>query len=477
MAINDSRRHLNRFFRTKPGDRRGHVETSGTVTSCDGQLHHSGGRLGARRANGGSGAGREPNTVPRSLARDHGLQAGQRRDRGADAERVAPGLRLRSQSVAASAGWRRPASDFGARSLVALAALCAVVSCGDDDGERPPTFETLTGGRPAVGGRSGSGGRAANGGAGGTGQGGSAEPLAGQGGEGESTAGSAGAPPAEGGAGGAQPEPLPFPCPSDELVDPPSIDSVCSPALGVGELEPLDTASGLSSTLLGVSGDELAVVWSSTGVAGVTFFAGDRASLEEPFAPIPIELEGSVVALSDDGLRVVVVATDGSRYFEASREARGNQFSGENDEAFALLNAEAEEQALKYGGGALSADGLHFAYLALAVDGEPYPVRISHRDDVTDPWPPGEQLELCELEAHESRPRRPTAFSSDGLTLFFHDPERGRGRAAYRAAVEDPFEWFIDLEPLGSVYPNAACDRLYSSGVQGAVGMWVAATE
>jgi hypothetical protein len=229
--------------------------------------------------------------------------------------------------------------------------------------------------------------------------------------------------------------------------------------------------------LLGVSGDELAVIWSSTSVAGVTFFVGDRVSLEEPFAPVPIELDGSVVALQDDGLRVVAVARDGSRYFEASREERGTQFSGDSPEAFALLNAEAEEQGLRYGGGALSADGLHFAYLAFAADDEPYPVRISHRDDVAEPWPAGEQLELCELEAHESRPRRPTAFSSDGLTLFFHDQERGRSRAAYRATIEEPFEWFIDLDPLGSVYPNPACDRLYSSGVQGAVGMWVAATE
>ena len=178
-----------------------------------------------------------------------------------------------------------------------------------------------------------------------------------------------------------------------------------------------------------------------------------------------------MVALNDDGLRVVAVARDGSRYFEASREARGTQFAGDSDEAFTLLNAEAEDQGLRYAGGALSADGLHFAYLAFAADDEPYPVRISHRDDVAEPWPAGEQLELCELEAHESRPRRPTAFSSDGLTLFFHDQERGRSRAAYRATIEEPFEWFIDLEPLGSVYPNSACDRLYSSGVQGAVGI------
>jgi hypothetical protein len=350
------------------------------------------------------------------------------------------------------------------------------VSCGDDDGERPPSFEAQTGGRAAVGGRIGSGGRAGSVGAGGTGQGGSAEAPGGHGGESEPTAGAAGAS-ADGGVGGAPPEPLPFPCPSDELVEPPAIDSVCSPALGVGELEPLAVSGGLSSTLLGVSGDELAIIWSSTGVAGVTFFVGDRASLEQAFAPLPIQLDGSVVALSEDGLRVVAVAPDGTRYFEASREAPGNQFSGDNDEAFAVLNAEAEDQGLRYGDGALSGDGLHFAYLAFAADDDRYPVRISRRDDPAEPWPAGEQLELCELEAHESRPRRPTAFSSDGLTLFFHDQERGRSRAAYRPTIEAPFEWFVDLQPLGSVYPNSACDRLYSSGVQGAVGIWVAGTE
>ena len=368
--------------------------------------------------------------------------------------------------------------------MVALAALCAAVSCGDDDGDRPPTIEPTTGGRPAAGGRSATGGRVASGGSGGTNQGGTSEPVAGQGGQDEASAGSAGAATAggagsgvEGGAGGVPPEPLPFPCPSDELVDPPSIETVCSPTLAVGELEPLNLASGASSTLLGVSADELTVAWSSSSVTGVTFFVAHRPSLDEPFSTLPIEVDGSVVALRADGLGAVVVSGDGSRYFEVLRETPDSLFAGESEDSFALLNADAEADGLRYSGGALSADGLHFAYLAFATDDEPYPVRISHRADVTEPWPPGEQLELCELEAHESRPRRPTAFSSDGLTLFFHDPERGRSRAAYRATIEDSFEWFIDLEPLGSVYPNEACDRLYSSGVQGQVGPWVATAE
>ena len=374
---------------------------------------------------------------------------------------------------------RRSTNDAAVRWIV-LAALCAAVSCGDDDGDRPPTIEPTSGGRSATGGRGGTGGLGTGGGAGAAHQGGTGDALAGQGGESES--GSAGAPidgsagAAEGGAGGATPQPLPFPCPSDELVEPPSLDTVCSPTLTPGQREPLLTESG-AATLLGVSSDELTVVWSTTGVLGAAFMVADRPSLEEPFGRAQFELEGSVVALSADGLRVVAVAMDGSRYFEISREVRGGRFSVESDEAFVQLNAQAEEQGLKYAGGALSADGLHFAYLAFASDDERYPVRVTHRDHVAEPWPAGEQLELCELEAHESRSRRPTAFSSDGLTLFFHDPERGRSRAAYRATIDDPFEWFIDLAPLGSVYPNAACDRLYSSGVQGAVGLWIAETE
>jgi len=220
--------------------------------------------------------------------------------------------------------------------------------------------------------------------------------------------------------------------------------------------------AGYAESFVGITPDELTIVWSQLGSSSVQYFVADRPSADESFdLPTTIQADGIVVGLSPDGLRIVVLARDGSGYSELVRTERGAPFDSVVVDAFEMLNEAAEEGGFRYVGGAISGDDRVFVYQVFTGEDDRYPVHLSRRDSVDEPWPLGEPQEICELEAHEDLVKRPTAVSADGLTLFFYDPDRGVARAAFRTDVDEPYEWFVNLGPFGTVVPNGECTRLY----------------
>jgi hypothetical protein len=128
-----------------------------------------------------------------------------------------------------------------------------------------------------------------------------------------------------------------------------------------------------------------------------------------------------------------------------------------------LLDADALAHHLTLSDVAISPDDHSLYYSAWSLqEATPYPVRVSTRSD-SEPWPVGVTLKGCELKAYGAFGPRPTAISSDNLTLFYFDGARGTARAAFRTTTGADFTWFIDLPGMLRPAPNAACDELYHS--------------
>lgn len=277
----------------------------------------------------------------------------------------------------------------------------------------------------------------------------------------------AGYPTLEAGAGAAgaadmaQPSPM-FSCPSDGAGGRAAFESECSTDLTLGQGERVAVDAGNYAHLIAVTPDELSIAWSSLGSSQLRFFVADRASFDARFdPPHAVATTGSVVALSADGLSAIVLNAEHVAYLESVRGERGQDFGEPTAGAFSAINAHAQEFGLTLGTGVLSADNRSFFYLAQS-QGASYPVRIATRSD-DGPFPVGEPIDVCELEAHGALVRTPTGISNDGLTLFFFDPDRNALRAAWRSELGAPFSWFTDVGRYGVGIPTADCSAIYYS--------------
>jgi hypothetical protein len=218
---------------------------------------------------------------------------------------------------------------------------------------------------------------------------------------------------------------------------------------------------GPNASLLGLTPDELTMVWLEPESSEVVYFVADRSSREDAFGE-PQRLAGqSVLAVSPDGLRLVVLSDDQSALLERTRASRGQAFGAASEGELGALNADAQAKGHAFSSCAFSPDGLELFYTVGNVD-EPYPLHESRRTE-PGPWPMGTALENCELQAHAGLGRYPTAVSPDGKTLFFYDAWRNVARAAWRATPAQPFTWFRDLGDWRSVQVTATCDLYYSA--------------
>lgn len=272
---------------------------------------------------------------------------------------------------------------------------------------------------------------------------------------------------AAGGAGPTDPEPKPdpFPCASDAAV-PPGFAAVCSPVIEWAAGAAAEVTTGENASLIGVTPDELTVVWLEPETSEVAYFVADRASIGDTFGE-PQRLAGeSVLAVSPDGLRLVVLADDQGTLLERTRTDRSQPFGDRSEGDFAQLNADAQANGYGFSSCAFSPDGLGLFYTAGGFD-ERYPLHESRRAQ-PGAWPVGAAIEACELEAHGGVGRYPTGISSDGKTLFYYDAWRGVARAAWRETSDGPFTWFRDLGDKRAAQVNAACDALYYSATESA---------
>lgn len=257
--------------------------------------------------------------------------------------------------------------------------------------------------------------------------------------------------------------------------EPPKVMTRCALAPVFGDALPISVDSGAGARLIAVTPDELTVVWSSDGAAGPRFFFADRSAVDEGYGPATQVLtDDSVVGLSPDGLRLVTLSPSGTDYGELSREVRGYDFALPSATEFARINSAASAGGVVYRDCVISADDRTLLYTALTANSEEFPIRIATRSG-SEPWPVGTPISRCELQRHGNLIRHPTGLSSDGLTLFFFDPDRKHARAGFRPNADADFSYFVELEGVGRSGVNESCTALYYSGPNANEGLVVSA--
>lgn len=352
--------------------------------------------------------------------------------------------------------------------LLACGIACALVSfvgCGGDDRAKPSVGAGSKGGTAGSGSKAGQAGKtntpaAGEGNLGTPGGAGGADTAAG--GAGPSGAGSPGSegPPGVGGDPGLMLEP----CPSDDTPAPAGFSGVCSTAQAwASGADALELGAGRAPSFVGITPDELTIVWSELDSSVPSYYLADRAASSDVFGEAQELTLTGVVGLSPNGLRVTLA--NAGRLAEAVREERGESFGEPAPGAYATLNANADSVHLSLGDAVISPDDKALYYTAWSSDAySPYPLLVSTRTG-GEAWPVGAPLQSCELKAYGARGPRPTAVSSDGLTLFYSDDARATARSAFRSSASGAFSWFTDVPGRLGAQPNTACSKLYYSPV------------
>lgn len=286
-----------------------------------------------------------------------------------------------------------------------------------------------------------------------------------QGGAASTSAGSPGidGPPAVGGDPGLMLEP----CPSDDAPAPAGFSGVCSTAQAwANGADAVALGAGRAPTFVAITPDEFTLLWSEIDSSMPTYFLADRAASADTFGEAQELTLTGVLGLSPDGLRITVAS--GARLAEAVRAERQQSFGEPEPGAYATLDADADAKHLSLGDAVVSPDDKTLYYTAWSSEKyTTYPLLVSTRTG-SEAWPVGVALQSCELKAYGARGPRPSAISSDGLTLFFSDDARVTPRAAFRSSLSAAFSWFTDVPGRLGAQPNAACDKLYYSPVSDA---------
>jgi hypothetical protein len=240
--------------------------------------------------------------------------------------------------------------------------------------------------------------------------------------------------------------------------------AVCDPnaTWATGQVLSISTAS--DDELDAVTPNELSIVWT----AGTALLYADRTSATDTFGAPQTVPAGSFstarVAMSADGLRLVVVNGDGQGFSELTRTASGGTFGapaqgtyGNLDAAGALASGES------YGDPVLSADD-HTFYYSVYGGGLTATIFKTTRLFAGDSWQAGAAIAAStDLTAQGSMRRQPTGLSSDEQTLFFWDQVLGSERAGWLDEKTGAFDMFVDLGARAMAAPNTACTELYYS--------------
>lgn len=331
------------------------------------------------------------------------------------------------------------------RAVAISLALLLAVACGDSDSDNAA---------PAAAGASGND------------QGGAeSEPGAGAGAAGETAE-----PPGSGGvAEGAGGEPSGQAGQAYELAGAPSLPpaGACAPDLMLEENVGVDVsvpADG-DATLLSMTPDELSVAFSTGRDAELALYVADRDSTDDSFTPelvvVPSGYEAaSGVALSSDGLRLLLVSSDHSAFGELSRSARRLAFDGDPDTApYARLNALKPMSGRSLGWPVLSSDGRHLYFLSYFGQGLINQAGLD-QDGVFDF---GVTIDEFTLGGQEGAYKLPSALSADERTIFVFDQASQHMLALFRSRPDAPFYDPLDLGERRGMAANLDCSRLYSS--------------
>ncbi len=341
---------------------------------------------------------------------------------------------------------------FTALGLIALACVSATACSSSDDSHAAP-----------IGSSGGSDGSSAAGGAGGahhaggsSGTGGSASHAGSSntnGGDAGDENGSGGS--ADAGAGGDQPGTV-------VTVEP----GACSETAKWASPVTLNGVSTAHEKLLSLTLDELDIAFSRDGA----LYRAHRAAASADFGTaaavtLPTGYDASSgVALSNDGLTLIVVSTDGTAFSSVSRGTRDADFGATaDDSAFAGLNARSVQTLEHYAAPVLSLDGktLVFSGFTPGADGLAVVYESTLSNGI---WsmPNNLSAQISDFDDGTGAKRKlPTGLSSDRRTLFYFDEGTGTEIARFRDRPDAPLYDHVDLGALAGAAPNAKCDRIY----------------
>jgi len=331
--------------------------------------------------------------------------------------------------------------------LVVLATTATVVACSSSDDSAPAAGGAGAGGASANGGSSGAhhGGRSAGGS---TSDGGS--PNAGEGGAAGDAAGGFDS---AAGAGGEQPGTV-------VVVEP----GVCARTAMWKGATPV---TGLSTTseekLLSLTLDELDIAFLRDG----TLYRAHRTTPSIDFGTaIPVTLPAGYdasagVALSNDGLTLILVSSAGTAFGSVSRSTRDADFSTSADTtAFASLNARAAQTLEHFAAPVLSFAGSTLIFAAFSAT--PGSLSVVYEATLSNgAWSMPNNIGLNTIDRTGPLRALPSGLSADARTLFYFDEKTNTEIASFRDRPDAPFYEQVDLGALGGATPNAKCDRIY----------------
>ena len=327
-------------------------------------------------------------------------------------------------------------------------ALLLAVACGDSGSGTAPSPDPGASG--ASGGDPGDGDNESGAG------GGAAGETSGAPGSGGVAAGAGGEPGAQAGE-------------TYELAGAPSLPPLgaCAPDLMLDENVSVDVSvpGGAEATLLSMTPDELSVAFSTGSDDELALYVADRDSADASFTPelvvVPSGYEAaSGVALSSDGLRLLLVSHDHSAFGELSRSARRLPFDADpNTGPYAKLNALKPMSGRSLGWPVLSNDGQSLYFLSYFGQGLVNQSRLD-QDGVFDF---GKAIDEFTLGGQEGAYKLPSGISADERAIFVFDQATEHMLALFRSRPDAPFYDPLDLGERRGVAPNLDCSRLYSS--------------
>jgi hypothetical protein len=174
------------------------------------------------------------------------------------------------------------------------------------------------------------------------------------------------------------------------------------------------------------------------------------------------------VSLTADGLSLIVVAEDGSRFAEVSRSSRSAAFAGEaSTTRFTVLNNGQITSGDVLSSPALSADGTSFYYTArkgpsVAFVYRAYGAGLSETE-MQDP---------VTLGTEDGQAKLVVSVSADERTLFVLDEALGYVTGLWSATPAAEFSDAVSFEGFDTVVTSLACDRIYgTTEVDGSLGV------
>lgn len=242
---------------------------------------------------------------------------------------------------------------------------------------------------------------------------------------------------------------------------------------GTGTLIAISTPQ--SDSMGAITPDELTLAWMTT--AGSVLYA-DRANVSDAFGA-PQTLSGTIaldhVALTPDGLTLIVVKDNRYALLQSTRSSRSTAFGSALDGApYANidpppteLDAGAQPPHGLFADPMLSPDGQFLYYSQTGQTTLTMQETFRAKGD-TKPWGQGRNLLETQLGAPDTSGtrRHPTGMSADDLTLFFWDDVAQTERMAFRdgAFSNNTYKQFVDIGAHKNAAPTAGCGRLYFSG-------------